>query len=337
MAGATSTEQRDAPEVGGGGVNAFLYDADGDDREVTPERTLVEGLEDEDLLWIDVDSSEEGAIALVAGLLPLEPGVLEARPGARPYLRDYGDAFVLGVLPVPAARAGTASETLVCAVGRNWLVTLHEGDVGSIRDFADHLRGDSALGKLDAPSFLAHVLEWVINAYFDRLDELQQAIDEIEVSILRERTGEGLVERLVGLRHDVGQLRRQLSPHRQVLASLSHPSFDVISGSSAARDFEVLVDRLEMAVQTADTTREMIVGAFDVFMTQTAQHTNEIMRVLTTVSVLLLPATLIAGIFGMNMLPKDMLQPWVFWGALGLMLAIAAVLLLALRALFWRR
>ena len=253
-------------------------------------------------------------------------------------MRDLGDAFVLGVRPLGSDQgAAPRSALLLCVVGRNWFVSLHEGNVGSLEAFADHLRGDSTLGKLDAPSFLAQVLEWVMNAYFQRLDELQQTIDDLEVRILRERPQEESVEQLVDLRRDIGQLRRRLSPHRQVFITLAHPSFDVISGSSAAAEFSVLVDRLETALQAIDTTREMVVGSFDLFMTRTAQRTNDIMRVLTMVSVVLLPATVIAGVFGMNMLPKFFLQSWVFWAVLGLMLFVASGLLLAMRAFFWRR
>ena len=175
------------------------------------------------------------------------------------------------------------------------------------------------------------MLEWVINAYLDHLDGLQQAVDDLEVSILRGGAGNDPVGQLVELRHDISRLRRRLSPHRQVFATLAHPSFDVISSSSASRDFGILVDRLEMAVQAVDSTREMIVGAFDVFMTQTAERTNNIMRVLTIVSLTLLPATLIAGILGMNMLPKFLMHPWVAGAALVLMLAVAGGLLLAMR------
>ncbi len=214
-------------------------------------------------------------------------------------------------------------------------MTVHIGEIASAAGFADHLHGDSAQGRLDAPSFLARVLEWVINAYLDHLDGLQQAVDDLEVSILRGGAGNDPVGQLVELRHDISRLRRRLSPHRQVFATLAHPSFDVISSSSASRDFGILVDRLEMAVQAVDSTREMIVGAFDVFMTQTAQRTNNIMRVLTIVSLTLLPATLIAGILGMNMLPKSLMHPWVFGAALVLMLAVAGGLLLTMRLRRW--
>jgi magnesium transporter len=328
---------RDAPVLHGEGLTAFLYAADGEDSDVPPEDVDLERLVENDLLWIDADSAEDGVVDRLAGLVPVESDVLRHVPD-EPFVRDVGDAFMLGVRPLAADQDEAAQSTLLlCAVGSNWFVTVHEGDVGSLRAFADHLEGDSTLGRLDAPSFLAQVLEWVMNAYFERLDELQQAIDEIEVRILKERLQDGIVEQLVDLRRDIGGLRRRLSPHRRVFIALAHPSFDVISGSSAAAEFGVLMDRLETALQAIDTTREMVVGSFDLFMTRTAQRTNDIMRVLTMVSVVLLPATVVAGIFGMNMLPKYLLESWVFYGVLGLMVVIACVLLLTVRAFFSRR
>jgi Mg2+ and Co2+ transporter CorA len=323
--------ETDAPDVGTG-LSAFLYDADGDDHEVALDGALMDGLADSDLLWVDLDSSRE-AVAAVAELLPVDVESLSVAATSRPFIHDFGDSFVLGVLPFPPSMAKPESEALICAVGHNWLVTVHDGEVGSLSEFAGHLRGDSALGRLDAPSFLAGLLEWMVNGYLDHLDDLHATIDDLEEGILRDRADNDVVARLVQLRHEIGRLRRRLAPHRQVFATLAHPSFDVISGSSSAREFAILADRLEMAVHAVDNTREMVVGAFDVFMTQTAQRTNNVMRVLTIVALTLLPATLIAGILGVNMLPKYLLHPWALWAGIGLMVVIAATVLLTMRLL----
>jgi len=89
------------------------------------------------------------------------------------------------------------------------------------------------------------------------------------------------------------------------------------------------------AAQRANPSKRtlQVVGAFDVFMAQTAQRTNNVMRVLTIVSLTLLPATLIAGILGVNMLPKYLLHSWVLWAGIGLMVVITAVVLLTMRLL----
>ena len=325
--------ERDAPVVDGGGVSAFLYDADGDDCDCGLDKAVIDGLADDDLLWVDVDSSQEGAVARVTALIPVHIESMSVTDVNRPFIHGFGESFVLGVMPPPANMAQPDSEMLICAVGRNWLVTVHDGEAGALSGFADHLRGDSVLGRLDAPSFLARLLEWMVNAYLDYLDEVHDTIDRLEEAILRDRAGDDMAGRLVELRHDLGRLRRRLSPHRQVFATLSHPSFDIISGSSAAQEFGMLADRLEVAVQAVHTTREMVVGAFGVVTTQTVQRTSHTMRVLATVSLTILPMAALAGILGMPMVPKYLVHGWVFWAALAAMVIISTVVLVTMRFL----
>lgn len=333
---ASNGHYRHSPRAEAGGIQAFLYDADGQDKAVPFDASVKRELLAQDLLWVDLNMDDRQALAKLDSCFGTAmQGFAGSGVPARPALRDYGEYLVLRVLPLPVREGRAQAESLICAVGMNWLATVHNGDVLALDEFADHLQGDSAMGRLDAPSFLARLLEWVINAYFGELDRLQREIDRIEVAILRKTDDDNVIEALVGLRNEVGRLRRRLSPHRQVFSTLSHPSFDVLSSSSAAGDFEILDNRLELAIDSADTTREMIVGAFDVFMTQTAQHTNDTMRTLTTVSLLLLPASLIAGLLGMNAMPDFMLQPIAFWIAIVAMVIVAVTLLLLMKLRHW--
>jgi len=123
--------ERDAPVVSGGGISAFLYDADGDDRDVAPDEGLLDELADEDLLWVDVDSSQRGAVERVTALLPVHLESMSVAAAHKPFIHDFGESFVIGVLPVPAGADRPESEMLICAVGHNSLVTVHDGDVGS--------------------------------------------------------------------------------------------------------------------------------------------------------------------------------------------------------------
>ena len=120
--------ERDAPVVDGGACSAFLYDADGDDRDVRLDKALIDGLADDDLLWVDVDSSQEGAVARVTALIPVHIESMSVTDVTRPFVHGFGESFVLGVLPLPADMAQPDSEMLICAVGRNWLVTVHDGN-----------------------------------------------------------------------------------------------------------------------------------------------------------------------------------------------------------------
>ena len=104
--------------------------------------------------------------------------------------------------------------------------------------------------------------------------------------------------RLVEVRREIGRLRRALTSHREMLLALTRPELEAIASSESAERFSSLRARLDEAVQAARDSRESVVGSFDVLIASTGQRTNDIMKVLTLVSVLILPGTLLAGNHG---------------------------------------
>jgi Mg2+ and Co2+ transporter CorA len=97
-----------------------------------------------------------------------------------------------------------------------------------------------------------------------------------------------------------------------------------------------LSTRYEGALAAVEASREAVLGSFDVFMSRTAQRTNEVMKVLTLATVLLLPGSLIAGLLGMNVvvpLSKD--DPLSFWFVVVAIFVLALVIVLAARARRW--
>ena len=94
-------------------------------------------------------------------------------------------------------------------------------------------------------------------------------------------------------------------------------------------------DRLEAAVQAARDSRESVVGSFDVLLASTGQRTNEIMKVLTLVSVLILPGTLLAGVMGMNFKLALFAEDVYFWVVIAVMVLVAVVTLVVARMRDW--
>ncbi len=131
------------------------------------------------------------------------------------------------------------------------------------------------------------------------------------------------------------RLRSTLGPHRQVISLLSHPDSGTVVGTEAADVYQRVEERLQQALDEIDRTREMIVGSFDIFMTRTAQATNDIMKRLTIVSVLLLPAVVIAGIMGMNFEVGFFEQAWIFWVVIAVMVALAGATLYVAKRRNW--
>ena len=120
-----------------------------------------------------------------------------------------------------------------------------------------------------------------------------------------------------------------------MLLSLARLELDGIGDDEDAERFSELRTRLEEAVQAARDSRDSIVGSFDVLIAHTGYRTNEIMKVLTLASKLLLLGALLAGVLGMNFQVGLFEHAALFWVVVGLIAAVAACTLVIARARRW--
>ena len=288
------------------------------------------------MLWVDVDLGSTDDMVSLWDELGIADRIASLDPDReRPQLDHHNGLTQLNVFALDPGEEFKAIP-LHCLVGTNWIVTVHEGDLDLVDEFNKPFHGDTRLGALDGPRFLSMVLDWQLTGYYQAIEALQADVDHLDESLLQHSPDQkALLDQLLHLRRRVRRLRQTLAPHREVLGLLSNPDSDLVVGSDSSHNYQRVSERLERALDAVDTTREMIVGSFDIFMTRTSQATNEIMKRLTIVSVLLLPAAVIAGIMGMNFQVPLFELPWMFWVTIGLMSLVATVTLIAARRRDW--
>lgn len=227
---------------------------------------------------------------------------------------------------------------LECVIGPDWVVTSHRDEVAVLEEFLERAEGGGQVGGLDAPSFVAAVSEWVIASYLRAFEAIESELEELDAKVIAEAPARDVsaeLSLLVSLRRRVGSLRRALSPHREVIISLSHPELDALSTEESGQRFADLERRVSQALDAARETKESTFGSFDLLVARIGQRTNDIMKVLTLGTVILLPATVLGGIMGMNFDVGLFAHAWLFWGVVALMLAIAAVVLSVARVWHW--
>ena len=88
----------------------------------------------------------------------------------------------------------------------------------------------------------------------------------------------------------MARIRRALSEHRELVSWPAHTDFSDVMTESAQRHFAAVAERFAQAMGAADVTRDALSGSFDLLMSRVAQRTNDTVRILTVVSVSLLPA-----------------------------------------------
>jgi magnesium transporter len=319
-------------------VRAFLYDSDGEDREVELTGECLAILTERHLLWIDLSSFDEEELLAIAAILQLsDEAVYNLRQKLRrPRLDNYGTYFHLNVAAICENTYGFATCELDFIVGKNYVLTAHRDPVTFLQNFSDQVKGDSQLGKLDTAALLSALLDWHITDYFRAIEKFEAEVDTLEAMALRFRSERSMLAQLVAQRRRASQIRRALAPHREVFAALTRPDFQISGGTPTINAFRTLNDRLERALETVDNARDLIVGTFDIFTTQTTQRTNHTIKLLTLVSVVLMPASVITGLMGMNFHTRlyDSGERG-FWTVIACMAAVSGTALLLARKNRW--
>ena len=307
-------------------TGAILFDRDQvdrlDDLDDRPRR-----LSGTKLLWVDLDNDSEDEANAVAQAFDIDEKTRRylAAPNDRAIFDDHG-RYLHVTTYAPNAEDDAELIALECVVGQNWVVTAHEEPIPVLEEFAARVSGSGDTGSLDGPAFLAALLEWVLGSYSAAFERIEQRLEEFDIQAMRGDTeGDDDIERLIAMRREVGKLRRALAAHRTALVSLTHPELEALGDHASSERFQSLLQRFESTVQEARDAREAIVGSFDVLIARGGHRTNEIMKVLTLASVILLPGALIAGVMGMNFKVGLFDEPSLFWAVLAVIVLIAPI------------
>ncbi len=158
---------------------------------------------------------------------------------------EQGDGYIrVTAIAVSDEETDAAREAVVvdCFIGENWVVTAHAERDRGVDDFRTSPKAAVSSASLDAPSFLATLLEWVVTSYSRAFAEVEVALEKFDLSVLRGsvargggRNAEQQISHLVEIRGRVGRLRRALTPHREIFATLGHPELDLISTGVVGR------------------------------------------------------------------------------------------------------
>lgn len=327
------------------GVTARLFDADRIDQELELGPETAASVDDRQLLWVDLaldpdtpGGADAGGSPVALAWLPFPPAeVAAAWSGpSRPRLTLHGSYFFARLVVALTEDGRDIPAVLDLAAGHNVVLTAHRRPIPFLDRLNERITTDTSLGAIDAADFASVLVDGVITSYLERTDAILALVDELDGAALVSRGGDELLATLVALRHRIAATRRDLVAHRTVIGGMAGADFDVVTEARDAAGFAALTGRFDGAVDAIDAAREALIGTFDIHMSRTAQRTNEVMKILTVVSVLLLPTGVIAGFMGMNIqAPYSNDDPRIFWIVVLMIVCLAVGTLVALRARRW--
>lgn len=294
------------------------------------------------LLWVDVESPTPGDIALLAEEFDVHHLAAEdlSHPRQRPKLEQYHDHHLLVARDCMLDGTRLVSREIDIVFAPGWLLSVRKpsetGDLPiSIDDTIVRFEAQrTERGETDEGFLLYVILDALVDRYFaatDAVDELLEGVED--VIFTNDGNPDDLEHRIYRLRQVLVSFRRAAAPLREVLSALLRRQADNI-GPVALTHLKDVYDHLLRAIEINEAQRDMLSAALEAHLAIVSNHMNEVMKKMTSWGAILVSATLVAGIYGMNF--RNM--PELDW-RLGYPMALAMMtaLTLGLYAMFKRR
>lgn len=284
------------------------------------------GVTGDDVLWIDLaDPTPEEERRVLEQFFPVHALTLEDMTFPRrnptegshlPKVEEFPDYLFAVVSPLPAGLAKQFSPgekkpddpspglslkirpQLSAVLTHKLLITHHTQSLDCITEVAAHV-GRHCETIRRGPDYLFHlILDAMVDEYAAVADRVTALLDGLERGVFKDPSPRQLA-RMLKLKRLISRLRKTLILEREVLARLMRGEFELVNEREIAY-YRNVYDHLVRYTELIESAREMVSDLMQTHLAAASNRLNRIMKFLTTISTIVLPMSLIAGIYGMN-------------------------------------
>ena len=292
------------------------------------------------LVWADLAGPTPEELSLLSDVFHFHPlAVEDALASAHHPKVEAFDGYlylILHAIDYQKSETAFATHDLDFFLGRTYLVTVHDGQARSAATMREQCSRNEAV-LAEGPAALMHrIIDQMVDNYRPEVEELEEWLDDLEQKVF-ESPSAGLVREILDVKRDVTALRRIALPQRDAVGRLARREFPLISDELAYR-FRDVYDNLVRISDEALMFQDRVTSILEAHLSNVSYRLNEVMRVLTVITVIFMPLTLVAGIYGMNMhlpgisSPDD---PRPFWWLMGLMVVSVVMMLMVFKKRGW--
>lgn len=292
------------------------------------------------LVWLDISTPTPDDLALLRDEFDVHPLALEdlEKRKQRPKIDTYAEQqMIVSYEVLPAAEPGRSFELgeVHLFAGPGYLISVRWQASPAIDGVSERFRQRTDAVATTPGALLYAILDAVVDGYFPLLDRLSDQIEDLEDRILEGGQIAGTLRSILALKRELLELRRTLSPQRDVANALLRRDLSLVDDASAPY-FQDLYDHLVRVLDQLDLQRDLLASALEANLSVTSNNLNAVMKRLTAFTVVLMVPTLLAGIYGMNFrFMPELSWPFGYGFALGLMLVAMAGAALFFRARNW--
>ncbi|MEC5396496.1 magnesium/cobalt transporter CorA [Uliginosibacterium sp. H1] len=290
------------------------------------------------MLWLNVHGLHDTQVMQEIGRrFNLHPLVMEdiANTEQRPKVDDYGDYLyiVLRAFKYDDANSDALSHQISLVLGRDFVLSFQEEPTGLFEPIRQRLRKDNCvLRRLGSDALVHNLIDAVVDPYFVVVEAIADDVEQLEDLLITDAPVNPL-ERINHFKRETLELRRAAWPTREVLNSLLRHTGGFFTAETQLYLRDVY-DHSVHVIEHLDSLRDLIGDLLDIHLSAVSNRLNLEVRLLTVVTMLFAPATLVTGFFGMNFEYLPLLKHSNGWiEALAIMFALAV----GMGLVFWRK
>ncbi len=288
------------------------------------------------VLWVDLAAPTPEEFRILSDPFHFHPLAVEdavadvPHPKIEPY--DGYIYLILHGIDFRAAQHRFATHDTDFFLGPNYLVTVHDGQTRTIQEMHEMCQRNGHILSEGPVALMHRIIDLMVDHYRPEVEKLESRLDALEDCVFEQPTS-NMVRDILALKRDINSLRRVVLPQRDVVGRLARREFAFISDELAYR-FRDVFDHLVRLSEEALLLQDRVTSILDAHLSNVSNRLNQQMKLLTLVTVIALPFTVLGGLFGMNVhLPgiSSESDPRAFWWIFAVALALVGVMLVFLR------
>ncbi len=287
--------------------------------------------------WLDIADPQRDVLTT----LGLHPLVIEdiMHGGQRTKVEHY-DGYLFFVFYAFAIESGVTlrmiTTPLYVCVSANAIITIHHGAMELIDTSWRRWQVAHQTHTLNQGTLLHGVLDTVVDSYFPLIDEIGDGVEDLEARVLSGASPAQL-RHVLQLKRTLLEFRRHVAPTREALNALLRG--DLLALDSATNmQIQDVYDHVLRVIDGIDLHRDLLAAVLDVHLSVQSNRLNQVMKVLTIASIILMANSLIAGIYGMNFaVMPELGWRWGYPVAIGGMVLLSGLLFWFFRRQGWLR
>lgn len=289
--------------------------------------------------WVDMSSPTETESHLLTEVFGFHPLAVEDCMTFvhNPKIDDYGSylyVVVHGIDSEELKKGRLKTHDLDIFLGDNFIVTVHKGHFRSVESVMERCEKNPVFMGTEPDGLMHRLLDAMVDNYLPIMDRFADGMDALEKEVFS-KPGKHLPQKLLLLKKDVLSLRRIVYPQREILRQLGSGEYARISARWGPH-YKDIYDHAFMVSELIESYRDSISSTMDVYLSNVSNRLSEIMKVLTVIATIMMPLTLLTGIFGMNFQHMPLLDNAAgFYVVLAFMGGAAAVMLWFFKSRGW--